>query len=161
MAPLSVRPITDADRPVLAELMAELWGADVVVGHGVTFRPAELPGFLAVSDDSVAGLLTYTRLDAETVEVVTIDALRRTEGIGTALLDAMAAAAVEWGARRLVLTTTNDNVDALRFYQRRGFHLVELRAGALTRSRELKPQIPLVGEYDIPLTDELELARDL
>jgi len=31
----------------------------------------------------------------------------------------------------------------------------------LTRSRELKPQIPLIGEYGIPLTDELELARDL
>ena len=38
---------------------------------------------------------------------------------------------------------TNDNVDALRFYQRRGFHVVKLHAGTVDRSREsLKPEIP-------------------
>lgn len=156
-----VRPITPADRPVLTGLASRLWGAEVVVGHGVVFRLPDLPGFLAISDDDVVGVLTYTPVDADTVEIVTIDALRRTEGIGTALLDTMAAAAIELGARRLVLTTTNDNVDALRFYQRRGFRLVALRAGEVTRSRELKPEIPLTGEHGIPLTDELELERPL
>jgi ribosomal protein S18 acetylase RimI-like enzyme len=158
---VDVRPIADTDRPTLASLADRLWGADVVVGHGVLFHPADLPGFLALDGDSVVGVLTYERVDGDTIEVVTIDALTRTRGVGTALLDAMAATATDLGVRRLVLTTTNDNVDALRFYQRRGFHLVALRPGELTRSRELKPRIPLVGEYGIPLTDELELVRDL
>jgi ribosomal protein S18 acetylase RimI-like enzyme len=60
-----------------------------------------------------------------------------------------------------VLTTTNDNVDALRFYQRRGFRLCGLRIGQVQQSRELKPEIPLTGAYGIPLTDELELERPL
>jgi ribosomal protein S18 acetylase RimI-like enzyme len=158
---VDVRPIDAGNRAELAALVTHLWGGDTVVAHGVVFHPADLPGFLAVEGEAVVGVLTCTQVDADTIEIVTIDALDRARGIGTALLAAMATAATEQGARRLVLTTTNDNVDALRFYQRRGFHLTALRRGALTRSRELKPTIPLVGEHGIPLTDELELTRDL
>ena len=51
---------------------------------------------------------------------------------------------------------------ALRFYQRRGFHLVRLRAGAVDESRvSLKPEIPGVGDHGIALRDELELEADL
>jgi hypothetical protein len=62
---------------------------------------------------------------------------------------------------RLTVTTTNDNLDALRFYQRRDFRLIAVRPGAADEARRLKPQIPEVGNYDIPLHDELELAREL
>ena len=61
--------------------------------------------------------------------------------------------------RELWLTTTNDNLDALRFYQRRGFRLAEMRAGAIERYRGRKPSIPLLGEFAIPLRDELRLVR--
>jgi hypothetical protein len=58
--------------------------------------------------------------------------------------------------------TTNDNVDALRFYQRRGLRLTALRPGAVDGSRRtLKPQIPPTGNYGIPLSDEIELSREL
>lgn len=59
------------------------------------------------------------------------------------------------------VVTTNDNMRALRFYQRRGFRLVALHAGAIERSRALKPEIPATGDHGIPLRDELLLARDL
>lgn len=159
-----MRPVVDTDRPALGRLVRQLWGSDTAVGHGTVWRPAELPGLVAVEgteDDEVVGLLTYQVVPPDAVEIVTIDALRRHAGIGTALLAGMAEIAVELGAERLVLTTTNDNVDALRFYQRRGFHLTGLRPGEVARSRELKPQIPLVGAYDIAITDELELSRPL
>ena len=59
------------------------------------------------------------------------------------------------------LVTTNDNLDALRVYQRRGFRLAELRAGAVDAARALKPSIPVTGRYGIPLRDELILVRPL
>ena len=60
------------------------------------------------------------------------------------------------------MLTTNDNLDALRFYQRRGFRLAELRPGAVDRARErLKPEIPRTGEHGIPLRDELVLEMAL
>jgi ribosomal protein S18 acetylase RimI-like enzyme len=56
--------------------------------------------------------------------------------------------------------TTNDNVDALRFYQRRGFRLAALRAGAVEDARaRLKPEIPWTGADGIELRDELELEK--
>jgi ribosomal protein S18 acetylase RimI-like enzyme len=61
----------------------------------------------------------------------------------------------------LWLVTTNDNLDALRFYQRRGFVLVALRPDVMKDSRRLKPEIPLIGAFGIPLRDELELEMNL
>ncbi|HEX5404852.1 MAG TPA: hypothetical protein VFX16_21395 [Pseudonocardiaceae bacterium] len=84
---MNVRQITEADRPVLAGLAVRLWGADAVVGHDTVFHPLTLPGFLALDDD-IVGVLTYTQV-GDAVEVVTIDALRRHGGIGSALLAAV------------------------------------------------------------------------
>jgi DNA-3-methyladenine glycosylase I len=59
------------------------------------------------------------------------------------------------------LTTTNDNLTALAFYQVVGLRLCALRPDAVTGSRRLKPSIPLVGQNGIPLRDELDLERIL
>jgi ribosomal protein S18 acetylase RimI-like enzyme len=82
--------------------------------------------------------------------------------VGSGLLRLAEQVASERGCRRLWLITTNDNVDALRFYQRRGFRLAALHRGAVDDSRaRLKPEIPTVGDHGIPLRDELELDKDL
>lgn len=49
----------------------------------------------------------------------------------------------------------------MRFYLRRGFRLIEVRLGAVDAARKLKPSIPKVGEYEIPMRDELDLCRAL
>jgi RimJ/RimL family protein N-acetyltransferase len=89
---------------------------------------------------------------------VTLNAIERRVGIGTLLIDAAANKARRSGCHEVRLTTTNDNVDALRFYQRRGFRLAELRPGAVDRSRLEKPEIPRTGDYGIPLHDEIDLT---
>jgi len=76
------------------------------------------------------------------------------------LIEAVRLLARRQGCTRLWVITTNDNVDALRFYQRRGFRLVTVHRGAVDRSRaSLKPEIPPVGAYGIPLRDEIELDQ--
>ena len=78
---------------------------------------------------------------------------------GTALVEAAGQLARRRGWTRLWVITSNDKVDALRFYQRRGFCLVRVHGGAVDRSRaSLKPEIPR-GAYGIPLRDEIELER--
>jgi ribosomal protein S18 acetylase RimI-like enzyme len=59
------------------------------------------------------------------------------------------------------LLTTNDNLHALRFYQRRGFRLAALYPGALAEARKLKPSIPETGYHGIPIRDEIELEMSL
>jgi GNAT superfamily N-acetyltransferase len=155
-----VRPIEPGDRPALAVLVRELWPTGTVAGRGRAFEPATLPGFLAERDGDTVGLLTYEAA-GDALDVVTIDAFPRGTGIGTALMDAAVAEARARGFRRVTLMTTNDNVDALRFYQRRGFRLVALRPGGVAASRALKPEIPVTGAHGIPVRDELELEREL
>jgi GNAT superfamily N-acetyltransferase len=154
---INIRPVSDADRPMLSWLVAELWGSELVAVHGNVLRPAELPGFIAERSRRVVGLLTYQLVD-DFLEIVTLNAIDRRAGIGTMLIEASVGAARRFRCREIRLTTTNDNVDALRFYQRRGFRLAELRPGAVDRSRLEKPQIPRVGDYGIPLHDEIDLA---
>lgn len=158
MAEGSVRPVEEADRIVVARLVLELWGAHTAVAHGEVFFPASLPGFLVEKQGQVLGLLTYAVANHQ-LEIVTIDALRRGRGVGTALVDAAVRQARTLGCNRVRLTTTNDNLDAIRFYQRRGFKLAALRADAVREARKLKPEIPTVGDYGIPITDELDLER--
>ncbi|MDA0161857.1 GNAT family N-acetyltransferase [Solirubrobacter ginsenosidimutans] len=127
--------------------------ADRVARLGVLEDALAHPHLVAL-DPGLAGVLTYVLRDDD-CEVLTLHATRRRHGAGTALLEAVRAIA---GDRRLWLITTNDNVDALRFYQRRGFRLAKLHANAVDDARErLKPEIPRIGNYGIPLRDELEL----
>ena len=154
-----VRPFREGDREWVRETLRELWG-ETVVSRGAVHDPTALPGFVAEEGGERVGLLTY-RIDGADCEVVTIDAFPEGAGAGTALLDAAAAAAREAGCGRVWLITTNDNLRALRFYQRRGFRLVAVHPDALERSRELKPSIPEIGLDGIPLRDELELELTL
>lgn len=154
-----IRPLTQDDAVAVAGFLLRHWGSQRMVVHGVVYYPATLPGFVAESAGEWVGLLTYhwAADRPDEWEVVTLDAVRPFQGIGTALMQTLATTARQLGGRRLWLVTTNDNLEALRFYQRRGFTLVALRPHAVTLARQLKPEIPLQGQYGIPLRDELEL----
>jgi GNAT superfamily N-acetyltransferase len=155
-----IRAVTAADADALRAFLEESWGSTQVVRLGGALDASALPGFVAEADGVLRGLLTY-RPEAGGCEVVTIDARPPHAGTGSRLLEALVAEARRTGRPRLWLVTTNDNLEALRFYQRRGFRLAELRSGALAESRRLKPEIPLVGRFGIELRDELVLERNL
>jgi GNAT superfamily N-acetyltransferase len=155
---IRVRPVGNGDRPMIAWLMVEFWGSELQVVHQSVYRPAELPGLIAERAGRVVGLLTY-QLSDEMLEVVTLNAIERRTGVGTVLMEAVVADARQLRCQEIRLTTTNDNLDAIRFYQRRGLRLVALRPGAVDRARLEKPEIPRVGDYGIPLRDEIDLAR--
>ena len=124
-------------------------------------RPLDHPAILAPNRGVLAGVLTYI-VDGATMEILTLHTQEQWMGCGTSLLRAAERTAADAHCQRLFLITTNDNVDALRFYQRRGFRLARLRPGAVDESRRtLKPEIPTTGDHGIPLRDELELEMQL
>jgi GNAT superfamily N-acetyltransferase len=155
---MDVRPLTSHDATWIERFIAERWGSTVIVSRGRLLHPVELLGFAAYEEEQPVGLATYA-VDGEECELVTLDAVVQGVGIGTALVEAVIDQARVAGCRRLWLITTNDNLRALRFYQRRGFTLAALHPNALEVSRRLKPEISLVGWDGIPLRDELELER--
>jgi N-acetylglutamate synthase-like GNAT family acetyltransferase len=161
MAEVIIRPVGPLDQPWLEAFIAEDWGAAVQVVRGETVYPHRLPGFVAEDGGTVVGVATYRFLSEDCCELITLNALTAGSGIGTALVKAVIDAARSQGCRRLVVVTTNDNLNALRFYQKRGFVFSQLRPNVLARSRQIKPQIPLIGLHGIPLRDEIELEMDL
>ncbi len=157
---MDVRALTEGDREWVGPMIVELWGAPNVVGRGRLWNPVELPGFAAFDGGSCVGLVTY-EIEGEACEIVTIDALVEGEGIGTALLEAVEGAARSHACDLVQLVTTNNNLRALAFYQRRGFRLVGLLPGAIEEARRLKPSIPAVDSQGLPIRDELHLELRL
>lgn len=157
---IRVVPINDEHRLLIKERTEELFGGSMVVSKGVLHEPANLPGFIAFRDEDLVGLATYS-ITGTSCELVTIDALIQQQGIGTALLVAVEAKAKEAGCQTTWLITTNDNLDALRFYQRRGYRLTALHPDAIAHSRALKPSIPKIGNFGIAIRDEIELQKTL
>jgi GNAT superfamily N-acetyltransferase len=153
---ITVQPIGESDRAWVKQLVQMRWGSGYLVVHGKMYEVRTLSGLIAWMQGERVGLLTYC-VDDEECEIVTLDSLRPGGGVGTALIDAMKALALHENYKRLWLITTNDNLHALRFYQRRGLVLVAVHRNAIAQSRKLKPQIPERGLHDIPIRDEIEL----
>ncbi|WP_189336560.1 GNAT family N-acetyltransferase [Actinoplanes ianthinogenes] len=160
MTALRVRSAGPDDRATVAQLITESWHAPILVVHGVTYVAADLPALLAERDGTLAGLLTY-HVEGDALEIVSLNAFTSGAGVGSALVAAAAEIARERGLTRLWVVTTNDNLDALRFYQRRGLRLAALAPGAVDAARAIKPSIPLVGDHGIPLRDELTLEMPI
>ncbi len=159
MAP-TVRPIEPRD---LDEVRAELqthWHSHEIWSLGRCHRADALPGFVALADGAFAGLVTLN-LDpgAWQCEVITLSSRGKAPGTGAALLAAAERFARDRGCRRIYLTTTNDNTNAMRFYQRHGWRLATLHAGIVDRVRTLVPDLPLTGFDGIQIRDEIELER--
>jgi ribosomal protein S18 acetylase RimI-like enzyme len=156
---IEVRPATPADLPYQRRSLTAAFHGTLVAVHDELIDASALPGAIAWDDGEPAGLLTY-RVTGADWEIVSIAADRPGSGAGSALLDWVRTTATAAGAARLWLVTTNDNVNALRFYQRNGYDLVAVHRDAVTRARALKPAIPEILD-GIPLRHELELEIKL
>jgi GNAT superfamily N-acetyltransferase len=158
MAP--VRRLTSDDIPRLRRFWNDHWSGEFIITRGTVHYPDEVEGFVVEDADIWAGLITFKILNDE-CEVISLDGLREGEGIGTMLLRTVMEEARHRNCRRIFLITTNDNLYALGFYQRRDFELVAVYRGAVTESRKVKPDIPEIGQNHIPLRDEIELEMIL
>jgi GNAT superfamily N-acetyltransferase len=131
-----------------------------MITRGNVYRPEQLDGFAIEDGNEWIGLLTFFIKDKE-CEVTSLDSLREGQGVGSKLINAVLGEARKQNCGRVFLITTNDNMQALRFYQKRGFELVAVHRGAVNESRKIKPSISLIGNDGIPLRDEIELEMIL
>ena len=156
-----LRQIKDVDRELIRRFVSDHWAGESVAVHGVVYYPHMLPGFLAEDErGELTGLATYNIENGE-CELVTLDSDQRGEGVGSALIAAVVLEGRKQKCFRVWLMTTNDNLPALQFYQKRDFHIVAVHPGAVDRARIVKPSIPLWGIESIPIRDEIELEMQL
>ena len=159
-AQIKVRKIGQDDKPLIQKYWAEYWGGDFIVTRGKIHRLDDATGCIAEIGEQTQGFITYARFLSD-LEITSLLSFKENQGIGTALVSSILDFAKVEGLERVWLITTNDNLNALKFWQKRGFKLSGLYPNALAQTRMLKPAIPVVGDNGIPLRDEIELELKL
>ena len=152
--------ISAKNRSFINDFILEHWYSAKMIVRGKEIDMTTTEGFFVLEDKKIIGLITYVVYD-DILEVMSLDSLRENQGIGTELLQTVIKEAKSLACKKIVLITTNDNINALRFYQKRGFDMVHLFHNALDISRKIKPEIPLVGDNSIPLKHEIEFEMVL
>ena len=157
---MQVKPLNQSNRKWAMGLINDVWASTRIISKGKVHDTNELPGIIAIHKNNRVGLIIYNIIGDE-CEIVSLNNLKENIGIGTALLREIERIITLKGCKRLWVITTNDNIDALRFYQIKGFKIVAIHLNALEQSRRLKPEIPLLGSNDIEIRDEIELEKTL
>jgi N-acetylglutamate synthase-like GNAT family acetyltransferase len=157
---LIIREISTNEIPLIQEFIAQYWGGEPLVIRGKKYYIQSLHGILALSNEKIIGFLMY-EIQNQACEIIVFEVFDKFKGIGTQMLDKLKSIAQSKNCKKLCLMTTNDNLDALRFYQRRGFHISGIHLDSVKISREIKPAIGLTGDLGIPLRDEIDLEMPL
>lgn len=158
--PIHIRKLDANENALIGCFWETHWGSAAVVSLGVLHDPDHVLGWIAEDESGVPrGLVTVASNTAW--EVVSLDSDHPGRGIGSRLLGAVELAARHNGVKRLWLITSNDNLEAVRFYQKRGWDLVQIHRGAIDRARMLKPEIPIAGRHGIAIHHEIELEKVL
>ena len=152
--------ISNENRTMVNEFIIQHLFSTIMIVRGKEVDLSKVDGMIALENNEIKGLITYILYNG-ICEIMSLDSVEQSKGIGTELVHHIIDIAKESKCTRILLITTNDNINALRFYQKRGFDMVMLYHNALDKSRKLKPDIPLIGENNIPLKHEIELEMIL
>ncbi|GAE26796.1 acetyltransferase [Halalkalibacter wakoensis JCM 9140] len=130
----------------------------MVISTG-TYDCSTLDGFTILNEEEkMIGLITYIIKDNE-CEIISLDSIEEGRGIGTTLVQEVENLALQRKCKLVKLITTNDNLVALKFYQKRGFFMSKVINNAVEKARKIKPEIPFIGNDGIPIRDEIELIK--
>jgi len=155
-----IKYITSENREKVNNILIEEWESTNIIVRGKIIDGTNLDGFVAIQNDTIIGVITYV-IEENECEIISLNSFILNRGIGTSLIEKIKQIAKDKKCERLKLITTNDNIRAIEFYQRRGFNFSNIYLNAMELSRKLKPQIPLFAENGLPIRDEIEFEIKL
>ncbi|WP_274309961.1 GNAT family N-acetyltransferase [Solibacillus daqui] len=155
---MSIKPITIHNRKRVHQFFKEHWGSTQMIISSGIYNCDQLDGYIYEKDEKILGLLTYV-FHEDVLEVISLDSVIEGQGIGSKLMQEVELLAKHKGMLKITLLTTNDNINALKFYQKKGYRIVKVIPNAVAKACMIKPSIPLIGYEAIPLHDELELVK--
>lgn len=150
--------ISESNRECINEFIMKNWFTTTMILRGKEIDMTKVEGIFVLKDNDIIGLVTFV-VNGLNMEITSLDSLHEKQGIGSTLMRLAEREALDRNCSNITLITTNDNINALRFYQKRGYDMVHLFHNALDVSRKMKPEIPLIGENDIPLRHEIEFEK--
>lgn len=157
---VNISSIRDLPKNKIIDFFKLHWGSPQMVISSGVYDCSELDGFTVMKGDEIIGLITYIVQNGE-CEIISLDSIEEGQGIGTLLVKEVENLARLQRLKLIRLVTTNDNLLALKFYQKRGYKLLRIINNAVDIARKIKPEIPLIGNEGIPIRDEIELVKRL
>jgi ribosomal protein S18 acetylase RimI-like enzyme len=156
LPPVLVREATDADRPAMRELFERDFGRTKIVAFGEVMDIDQMPALVAVMTPDPSGALAYRLLgDALHMVALATDPMWQRSGVGGHLVAEAELLARRLNLMRIVVATTNDNLPALYFYQRRGYRLTDLVPSSIITHTNQE----VAGFAGIPVRDEIRLEK--
>jgi ribosomal protein S18 acetylase RimI-like enzyme len=157
LPPVMVREATDADRAAARELFERDYGRTKIVAFGEVMDIDQMPALVAIMYNDPSGALAYRLLgDALHIVALATDPMWQRSGVGSYLLAEVELIARRLRLERIIVSTTNDNLPALYFYQRQHYRIASLTPGSLINRAAGRP-----GFAGIEVRDEIRLEKDL
>jgi len=159
LPPVIIRASEERDRAGIVELFERDFGYTNIVAFGEEVVIEGAPALVAWMKGELAGALVYRPLvDALLILALATDPMWQRSGVGGHLVTEAEALARGRRLGRVLVSTTNDNLPALYFYQRRDYHITEVvPGGLLAHVKEPGSR----GFGGITLRDEIRLERKL
>lgn len=157
---MEIRAATESDWAWIIKESEPIGGAQVV-SLGVLHSLEEHDAIVATEEGNPIGFAVY-RLALPSVELLGLRAVHQWGGTGTNLMLALEGRVTRLGCKTIFLCTTNDNLSAIRFYQRRGYRLKALNINEFRNVLAIKgydPDKRVVGQDGIIIRDEIVLEK--
>jgi ribosomal protein S18 acetylase RimI-like enzyme len=148
----------EEQRIKIREFVKRFWGEQEQLTFDRQFLVTALPAYDAIVRDSFVGFVSFADAN-DAVIIVALGILPRYQhgGIGRSLIEKVETEAKRLGKKRVLVSTSNDDLPALAFYQSIGFQIFEVKPNVIA---EKHGQV-LKGIGGLPIRDELRLQKIL
>jgi ribosomal protein S18 acetylase RimI-like enzyme len=146
------------ERRRIREFVTRFWGEEEQLTFNRKFIVAELPAYVAKVGDDTVGFVSFANM-GDAVIIVALAVLPQWQGagVGKSLVESVEAEAKGAGKKKLLVSTSNDDLPALAFYQAIGFQIFEVKPNVISE----KHGKTMLGVGGLPVRDELRLQKTL
>jgi ribosomal protein S18 acetylase RimI-like enzyme len=154
----AIKRITFDYKEEIRKFMEKFWGEEEQLTFDHKYCVPELPGYVATLDKKVIGFIS-TAQTREAVLIVALGVLPeyQNSSVGKTLAKKVESEAKQTKKRSILVSTSNDDLPALAFYQSIGFQIYEVRPNVIAE----KHGKIINGIGKLPVRDELRLQKPL
>jgi GNAT superfamily N-acetyltransferase len=147
---------SDREKEHIREFAQLFWGEQEQLTFDRRFMVARLPAYVAQVGNDANGFISFAELN-DAILIVALGILPQHQGfgIGRGLVERVELEARRLGKKKLLVSTSNDDLPALAFYQSVGFQIFEVKPNAIAE----KHGKILKGIGGLPVRDELRLQK--
>jgi GNAT superfamily N-acetyltransferase len=145
-------------REAIRQLVVEFWGEEEQLTFDKTFNVLDHAAYSVKVGGKTVAFISFAENKSDLIIVALgVRGEYQTSGIGMGLVERAESEARRLGMKRMLVSTSNDNLPALGFYQAVGFQMFELKQNVIAK----KHGRILTGVGGLPVRDELRLEKIL